>query len=224
MKKDGSRLTIDVRKFHDITRCITPLMQVYVNDPKPRFDQYYTLARNKVNLTKISIGSHTGTHIDAPKHFLPHGRGVDEEPLSKFIGQSIIIDVSHKRGANNSSGIGADYLDQFSSIISKDDILLLYTGTGNKRKTFAYLELSAAKWILKNRIKSVGIDTLSIEKYGSKEAPVHKLLLSNNVGIIENLDRLRKFIKKRMFLACLPLSLRGLDGSPARAVLYEIIK
>jgi arylformamidase len=73
-------------------------------------------------------------------------------------------------------------------------------------------------------IKCAGIDTLSIEQYGSKGAPAHKLLLSNDVGIIENLNKLKQFVNKRMFLVCLPLPLKGVDGSPARAVLFEMIK
>jgi kynurenine formamidase len=95
--------------------------------------------------------------------------------------------------------------------------LLLYTGTNdkwNKEKAlegnnFTYLELSAAEWIVDHVIKCIGIDTLSVEKYGFKEGLTHKKLLSNNVGIIENLNsNIRGFAGKRMFLVCLPLMLK----------------
>ena len=72
--------------------------------------------------------------------------------------------------------------------------------------------------------KCVGIDTASVEKYGNKDAPVHKMLLARNIGIIENLANLKQFAGSRIFFVCLPLPLKGIDGSPARAVLFDILK
>jgi arylformamidase len=74
------------------------------------------------------------------------------------------------------------------------------------------------------RVKCVGIDTPSIEEYGRIDAPVHKALLANNVGIIENLANLEQFACQRMFFVCLPLPLKGIDGSPARAVIFDMVK
>ncbi len=108
--------------------------------------------------------------------------------------------------------------------MQREDILLTYTGTGDRRTNFTYLDISAARWIVNHKIKCIGIDTLSVEKYGSKDAPIHKLLLSEGIGIIENLDNLKQFVTKRMFLVCLPLPFEGIDGSPARAILFEMIK
>lgn len=178
------------------------------------------MEKDKVNVTRITLGSHTGTHVDAPWHFLPNGNTVDEEPLSKFLGEALIIDASERRGL----GIRFKDLDRYSDVMRDGDILLIYTGAENRTTKFAFLDISAAEWMVKNKVKCVGIDTLSVEKFGSKDAPVHKLLLSNRIGIIENLDRLKAFVNTRMFLVCLPLRLQGLDGSPARAVLFEIIK
>lgn len=109
--------------------------------------------------------------------------------------------------------------------------MILYTGSNNKpnkdskSNNFTYLDSSAAEWIIGHETKCVGIDTLSVEKYGFKEGLTHKKLLSNNVGIIENLNSrlLREFVGKRMFLVCLPLMLYGIDGSPARAILFDIV-
>jgi kynurenine formamidase len=195
-------------------------MHVYPRDPSPKFEAYSTIKDDKVNVTRVTIGSHTGTHVDAEWHFLPNGKGVDKEPLSKFIGQAIIIDASNKRG----KGITSKDLDVQAGSAGRGDIVLIYTGTGNSRTNFTYLDVSAAQWMIDRGIKCAGIDTLSIEQYGSKGAPAHKLLLSNDVGIIENLNKLKQFVNKRMFLVCLPLPLKGVDGSPARAVLFEMIK
>jgi arylformamidase len=195
-------------------------MQIYPGDPKPRFYPHATIKDDKVNVTRITLGSHTGTHVDAQWHFMQEGNSIDREPLSKFAGDAVIVDTSCEAGL----GISAKSLSRHSDIIQADDILLIYTGKGSNRTDFAYLETSAAEWMVENQIKCIGIDTPSVEKYGYKDAPVHKLLLSNGIGIIENLDNLKQFVSKRMFLVCLPLPLKGVDGSPARAVLLEIVK
>jgi arylformamidase len=206
-------------RIHDLTRIISQEMPVYPDDPQPRFEPHSTIRSNKVNVTKIMFGSHTGTHIDAQWHFLPDGSSIDAEPLDKFIGDAIIVDMSGKPG----EGITARDFERVD--IKSNDIILVYTGTGNRRTDFTYFESDAAEWMVNHRIKCVGTDTLSIEKYGRIEAPVHKMLLSNSVRIIENLNsNLKQFAGRRMFLVCLPLPLEGIDGSPARAVLLEIIK
>jgi arylformamidase len=181
-----------------------------------------------MNVTRIVIGSHTGTHIDAQKHFIANGNGIDKEPLEKFIGEAVILDISN---ISVGSGITDANLDKYSNIVRANDIILLYTATSDKwrkdetiRNNFTYLEPSAADSIVDYEIKCVGIDTLSVEKYGSKEGLSHKKLLSNGIGIIENLNsNLKKIIGMRMFLICMPLLHEGVDGSPTRAVVFNIL-
>jgi arylformamidase len=215
-------IKIRLERFFDLTRTTSPKMQVYPRDPQPKFKPHSTIQNDKVNVTQITFGSHTGTHVDAQRHFLPNGNSIDKEPLSKFIGRAVVIDVSVR--VEGDAIITAKDLNRYRGVVQSDDILLIHTGTGNRRSNFAYLDISAAEWIVGNKIKCVGIDTLSIEKYGSKDAPVHKLLLSEGIGIIENLDNLKQFANKSMFLVCLPLPLEGVDGAPARAILFEMIK
>ena len=203
-------------KIHDLTRTISQDMQVYEGDPQPKFDSHATIKDNKVNVTRITLGSHTGTHVDAPWHFLQEGNSVDMEPLDKFIGEAAIIDASGKNSITAEEFSGYD--------IRSNDIVLIYTDTGDRRTNFAYLDVSAAEWMVENGVKCVGIDTPSVEKYGIKDAPVHKTLLASNIGIIENLANLEQFAGSRMFFVCLPLPLKGIDGSPARAVLFDIVK
>jgi arylformamidase len=94
----------------------------------------------------------------------------------------------------------------------------------NVNYDFTYLEPSAAQWVVDHRVKCVGIDTPSMEKYGSKEGLSHKILLSSSVGIIENLTSKLKILSgKRVFLVCLPLLLEGVDGSPARTIAFDIV-
>jgi arylformamidase len=203
-------------KIHDLTCTISQDMRVYPGDPQPKFRPHATIKDNSANVTGIMLGSHTGTHVDAPWHFLREGNSIDAEPLHKFIGEAVVIDAS---GRNN---ITAENFS--SSDIKSDDIVLIYTGTGDRLTDFAYLDVSAAEWIIKHKIKCVGIDTASVEKYGDKDAPVHKMLLGMQIGIIENLTNLSQFVGNRMFFVCLPLPLKGIDGSPARAVFFDIVK
>jgi arylformamidase len=203
-------------KIHDLTRAISQDMPVYPGDPQPKFDPHTTIKDNNANITRITVGSHTGTHVDAPWHFLQEGNSIDIEPLDKFIGEAAIIDASGKNSITAEDFSGYD--------IRSNDIILIYTGTGDRRTDFAYLDISAAEWMAEHKIKCVGIDTASVEEYGKKDAPVHKMLLARNVGIIENLVNLKQFAGSRRFFVCLPLPLKGIDGSPARAVLLDIIK
>ncbi len=203
-------------KIHDLTRTISQDMPVYPGDPQPKFDPHATIKDNNANITRITVGSHTGTHVDAPWHFLQEGNSIDIEPLDKFIGEAAIIDASGKNSITAEDFSGHD--------IRSNDIILIYTGTGDRRTDFAYLDISAAEWMAEHKIKCVGIDTASVEEYGKKDAPVHKMLLARNVGIIENLVNLKQFAGSRRFFVCLPLPLKGIDGSPARAVLFDIVK
>jgi arylformamidase len=203
-------------KIHDLTRTIDQDMRVYPGDPQPKFEPHATIKDNNANVTRITLGSHSGTHVDAPWHFLQEGNTIDREPLDKFIGEAAIINASGKNSITAEDFSGYD--------IRSNDIVLIYTGTSDRRTDFAYLDVSAAEWIVEHQAKCVGIDTASVEKYGKKDASVHKMLLARNIGIIENLANLKQFAGSRMFFVCLPLPLKGIDGSPARAVLFDIVK
>ena len=203
-------------------------MPIYPGNPEPEFEMHLTIEKDGANVTRITLGSHSGTHVDAPWHYFNQGTTIDKERLDKFIGQAIIADLTYKPLG---SGIDAQDLERFADITKAGDIFLIYTGTSDLedtaddhvRRNFTYLEPSAGEWLIQHSIKCVGTDTLSVEKYGSKEALVHKMLLSNGTGIIENLNsNLRQFAGRRMFLVCLPLPLEGSDGSPARAVLLDM--
>jgi arylformamidase len=226
---DNDSILISGTSFHDLTHLIFEGMPTYPGEPRPEFSAHFKLKRDRVNVTRLTMSSHTGTHVDAPKHFIANGQGVDSVALNEFIGETVILDVSKKEVGH---GITDTELDIHEKLVKDNDILLLYSGTSkdwnkneNRTKDFTYLEPTAAAWIVEHNIKCVGIDSCSMEKYGFKEGLTHKKLLSNGVGIIEGINsNLRKFVGARMFLVCLPLLLKDLDGSPARAILFDIKK
>ena len=217
------------RSFYDLTQAISKDIPIYPGDPQPCFEPSSTIERDNYNVTRIIMGSHSSTHVDAQKHFMMYGNSIDMEPLSKFLGESIVVDLSEKR--NIGEGVTCSDLEAYSKGIKNDDILLIYTGTSeywmkdqNIKYNFTYLEPSAAQWIVDHHIKCVGIDTFSVEKYGSKEGLSHKILLSSSVGIIENLNsNLKNLSGKRVFLVCLPLLLEGVDGSPTRTIAFDVV-
>ena len=217
------------RSFYDLTQAISKDTPIYPGDPQPCFEPSSTIERDSYNVTRIIMGSHSSTHVDAQRHFMMYGNSIDVEPLSKFIGESVVVDLSEKR--NIGEGITCSDLEVYSKGIKTDDILLIYTGTSeywkkdqNIKYNFTYLEPSAAQWIVDHHIKCVGMDTFSVEKYGSKEGLSHKILLSSSVGIIENLNQnLKNLSGRRVFLVCLPLLLEGVDGSPARTIAFDVV-
>lgn len=217
------------RTFYDLTQLISKDIPIYSGDPHPDFESSSTIQRDNYNVTRIILGSHSGTHVDAQSHFLLNGNSIDKEPVSKFVGESIVVDLSNRSKIGD--GITSVHLECYSDLIKDTDILLIYTGSSeywmkdeNVKYNFTYLEPCAAQWIADHNIKCVGIDTFSVEKYGSKEGLSHKILLSNSVGIIENLNsNLKNLSGKRIFLVCLPLLLEGVDGSPARTLAFDIV-
>jgi arylformamidase len=225
---DNNIIRISTTSFYDLTHLIYPDMPTYPGDPQPEFQPLFTLGKDKVNITRLIMGSHTGTHVDAPRHFISTGTGVDKVPLENFIGEAVILDMSKK---SIGEGITNIDLDTYSKIVKTGDIILLYTGTSDHwnngesiSQNFTYLEYSATEWIVNHKIKCVGIDSLSVEKYGFKEALAHKMLLSNKIGIIEGLNvNMKQCLGNRMFLVCLPLFLRDMEGSPARAIVFNIL-
>jgi arylformamidase len=147
------------------------------------------------------------------------------------MGEAVTLDLSNIDVGN---GITGSDLENYSKVVKHNDIILLYTGTSDKctkndtiGTSFTYLESSAADWIIDHEIKCVGIDTSSVEKYGFNpfnEDLTHKKLLSNGIGIIENLNaNLKNVLNTRLFLICMPLPLEGVDGAPARAIAFTII-
>jgi arylformamidase len=225
---DNNIIRISTTSFYDLTHLIYPDMPTYPGDPQPQFQPLFTLGKDNANVTRLIMGSHTGTHVDAPKHFISNGDGVDKIHLDKFMGEAVILDMSMK---SIGEGITNIDLDIYSERVTVGDIMLLYTGASdlwnkdeNIRQNFTYLEPSAAEWIVNHQIKCIGIDTLSVEKYGFKEGLTHKMLLSNKIGIIEGLNvNIKQCLGKRMFLVCLPLFLRDIEGSPARVVAFDIL-
>ncbi len=212
----------------DLTHHLRNGMPVYPGDPSPSFESYATLEKNGVNLTKLVMGSHTGTHLDAPKHFIRDGIGIDQIPPSRLVGEAYVADLSRKEIG---SGITADDLRELQGAILQDDIVVCYTGCSQYwgedavRENYTYLTEDAADYLVSKRVRGVGIDFLSVERFKAPEPIAHKTLLGNGIFIIESLsDSLKGFAGQRVLLICMPIKLKDGDGAPARVIAIPIQK
>ncbi len=171
---------------------------------------------HQVRETKLHLYSHTGTHIDAPSHFLEHGHTIDQQPLNTFIGPCTVVDMTHVTDC-----ITDKHLASLS--INRGDILLLKTKNSFLNPTdpftphFIYLDISGAAYLAENNIKAVGIDYLGIERNQPDHA-THTILMQARIGIIEGL-RLASVNAGPYTLVALGLYTIGLEAAPARAIL-----
>jgi len=202
-------------------------MPIYPGDPSPSFENYSTIGEDGVNLTKIIMGSHTGTHLDAPRHFIQDGIGIDRIPPDKLIGEAYVADLSKKPIG---SGITSkDLKPELEEKIVRDDIVAIYTGCSEHwgeasiNRDYTYLTGDAADYLVSKSVRAVGIDFLSVEKFKAPEPVAHKILLANGIFIIESLSSaLKQFVGERILMICMPIKLQDGDGAPSRVVAVPI--
>lgn len=180
-----------------------------------------TVSKPSSNITEhlVSLHTHTGTHIDAPLHFIMDGISSDKIPLTHFVGPCRVLDLTHVETC-----ITQQVLSAYTFI--EDEIILFKTKNSalavdaSFNYNFVYLDASGAQFLVEQKIKTIGIDYLGIER-NQPHHETHTLLLKNNIPIIEGL-RLKQVQAGNYILLCLPLDIIGLDAAPARAVLLHI--
>lgn len=172
------------------------------------------------NVSTISMGSHTGTHIDAPLHFLRSGKGIDEMPLETTMGPVRVLEIHGKKWVTPKE-LGQHRIHPGERILFKTQNSARCWRTNTFIRDFIYLSTEAAKWLAQRGVRLVGIDYLSVGGYEKNGVEVHRLLLEAGVWILEGLN-LSKVRPGTYELFCLPLKIAGGDGAPARAVLRPI--
>jgi arylformamidase len=195
-------------------------MPTYAGEPGPSLDFQQLIARgDSANVSVLSLGSHTGTHVDAPHHFLDGKSTVEAMALDALIGPACVIE--HK-------GSGHITAADLANESIPDGATRLLLRTSNSRfwdddqfhTDFIGLTGDAAKWLVDRNFVLVGIDYLSIERFRAPGHEVHKTLLSAGIVIVEGLD-LRKVLPGGYTIACAPLKVVGADGAPARVFLWD---
>lgn len=189
-----------------------------------RIESHTHLERDGFNTTNLQLYSHSGTHMDAPKHFLSGGGTIDCVPLEKCAGMALVIDLSHKAPQ---SLITIDDLQMYAERIQTGTRLLLRTDWDTHalqedyRTHFPRISLALADWLAMRGIWLLGLETPSVASLQDKEelTAVHQALLSHDIVIVESLTNLRLLPPEVLFMA-FPLKIQGGDGSPVRAVAF----
>lgn len=209
-------------KILDISVPIRTKMPQWPGDSRPRITQVASLKKkDESNVTMVEMGLHTGTHLDAPLHFLPGGGSIDTMPLGTFVGPAF---VSHLPKAKI---ITAEHIARLrlpkgtTRVLFKTSNSKLWSKKGAKfKKDFVGLSGGAAAALVKRGIRLVGVDYLSVAAFAEVTA-VHEILLKKKVALLEGLN-LTGVRQGTYQLICLPLYIPGAEAAPARAVLLKL--
>jgi len=185
----------------DLTLELSEETPVYPGDPRVEVRKWTAIEKDGYYMNALFLGEHSGTHVDAPAHFIPGGKTIDQIPLERFIGRGVVIDVS-----------SLDRSIKAEDITKSAEVVLFYTG-GRE----VYLSEEGAKYLVELGVKGVGIDAPSIGDFNT-----HRVLLSNGIVIFENLINLQRLIEKEFTFFGAPLKIKNGSGSPIRA--FAIIK
>ena len=211
-------------KLIDLSHLLNENITVYPGTVPPTFEVSNTIEKEGFTEIKMTMVSHTGTHIDAPCHILKKAKSIDQFPIDKFLGRAFVVPCQDKED------ITLEYLQTYKDRIAKVDFILFFTGWQYKWNTKDYfsdsptLTLEAAKWLTKFKLKGIGIDSFSVDKIISAETvtsenlPNHHILLGKEILLIESLTNLDKLPDSVFSFQCLPLNIENTDGSPVRAM------
>ncbi|MEK0337157.1 MAG: cyclase family protein [Nitrosopumilus sp.] len=203
-------------KIIDISISLDNETLVHPSEEFLKIEPNRTFEKDGVRTSKITFGSHTGTHIDAPSHFLEKGKTIDEINLDKCMGKCQVVEISEELQTIEKEHIEGKINSKRVLFKTKNSKLLNKPYT----KNITSLSISAAQYLIERSIVLVGIDYTGIEASGSPGHPVHTKLLENEIVIVEGLN-LADVNAGNYELIVLPLKLKGLDGSPSRAVLIK---
>jgi arylformamidase len=207
--------------IYDVTVPITNIMPVWPGDPPVRLSLKSHLSRDKthtVRLTAIEMGSHTGTHMDAPVHMIEGGKRLEQFPLETLTGKATVVEIPGVRF------IGREQLEHLDwngveRVLFKTENSKHWQD-GRFYEEFVYLDPAGAEFLVERGIRLVGIDYLSIDKFRSESHPSHFALLTKNIAIIEGLN-LSAVPPGQYTLVALPLNLQDADGAPTRVILMS---
>ena len=208
-------------KIHDVSVTISEDMPIWPGDPKVTITKKRAINRgDSCNVSHLAIGSHTGTHIDAPYHFEESGLTIDQLSLETLIGEVRVFDLSAESSITLEKVRTLD-LDNVTRVLFKTKNSDRWkSGIKSFSKEFIPVPADVAGYLVETGIKLVGVDYLSVEGYGSKDHPTHHTLLKNGIIVVEGLN-LSSVDRGDYELIALPIKVLNCDGSPARVILME---
>jgi arylformamidase len=204
--------------IHDITVPISPDLPVYPGDPKVEITPLMSLeSGDMASVSRLCCGTHVGTHLDPPAHFIPGGLTVDQLPLDILVGPCRVIDTG-SLPVITAEWLSRQPLDGVTRLLFKTSNSELWHKSRTFQRDYVYVDPPAARLMVEGGIRLAGIDYLSIEKFDFDRPETHLTLLGSGVIIVEGLD-LTAVQPGNYELICLPLRIKAGDGSPARVIL-----
>jgi arylformamidase len=203
----------------DVSVLLTPGMATYPGNPAFDIAPVHRIAAgDSANNSRLTMGTHTGTHVDAAKHFIDDRPGADAMPLDLLIGRARVIDVPVRGGITAKHLEGAGLREDLRVLLRTPNSKLWNNPKAPFHEEYTHLTGDGAKFLVDQGVKVVGVDYLSVEKLHTPGHPAHHALLGANVIIIEGLN-LSDAEPGVYEMYCLPLKIEGADGAPARVVL-----
>lgn len=210
-------------EWHDLSQLFHEAMPHAAVHPAPAFETVSDVETDGIGVTQFTAVTHVGTHVDAPRHFVPGGATIDDLPLDRFAGEGVVVDVRCERPRE----IGVEDVRDAPGEVRDGDVVVLYTGWAEKYGTDAYdphpwLSPELATWFVERDVKLVGVDTITPDipvphrPEGWMAYPVHRELLGNGVLVAEHLGNLAPVAGRRLELVGFPVKVRDGDGAQAR--------
>ena len=210
-------------KHLDLTLTISESIPNFPGSPSPQFLLWSTIKDEGYNLELLFLSSHTGTHLDAPYHFTKNGLKIHQIPISRLIGEGILIKIKKLKDQSITKQDLINFEKKNGKIPDFSSIIFFTNWQKNLNKKFYFtnnpgLSKSAISYLVSKKINLVGIDSPSIDLGIDKSFSAHKTLATNNILIVENLSNLEKISTLRFNFIILPLKLKDATGSPVRAI------
>ena len=212
-------------KIIDLTLTVSDKIPTFPGSPQPNFIPWENIKEDGYNLEVLFLSSHTGTHMDAPHHFLEKGAKIHEISLKKLVSEAALIQC-RKNGGQSITKTDIQKFEKNHGKIENFSSVIFYTGwQKNLQKKYYFtknpgLSVSAAKYLASKKISLVGIDSPSIDLGKDDKFSVHQIFAKKGMLIVENLANLEKIKSPKFHLVVLPLKLNGATGSPVRAVAF----
>ena len=212
-------------KIIDLTLTVSDEIPTFPGSPQPSFIPWENVKEDGYNLELLFLSTHTGTHMDAPYHFLEKGAKIHEISLKKLVSEAVLI-KSKKKGGESITKTDIQKFEKKHGKIDGFSSVIFYTGwQRNLQKKYYFtknpgLSVSAAKYLASKKINLVGIDSPSIDLGKDSKFSVHQIFAKKGILIVENLANLEKIKSSKFHLVVLPLKLKNATGSPVRAIAF----
>lgn len=209
-------------RLYDISVGISPQMPVWPGDPPVRLERVEHIAQGaNANVSRLECGVHTGTHVDAPLHFIDGADSVDRLPLKVLTGRAYVVDLRRASVLDAATLEASDIPPRTRRLLFRTRNSDLWArGETRFQSDFVAIDASGAEWLVRKGVALVGVDYLSVAPY-RQSRETHRILLGKGIVVVEGLD-LSQVSQGRYTLCCLPLKLIGSDGAPARAILIGV--